>query len=179
MSTVTPQDNMKNTYLILFAAFLCSSTFGQTESKTRLIMPTEDFLNSNFRQNDTLDELTFSYLTTYYKMQGQRMPTHYSGFRYENWTCHWYQEFSEGIIYEYDSCLASGFVATITFTNVSRNDVVLLMETLYKLENNIWEDWKGEKTFYGPINQSKPRRSHEIQVKDGKIILRNCHACSP
>ena len=161
-------------YSIIFSIIVFSfSSFAQKENKTKLIIPSDDFFKSRNTLKDTLDELTFSYLKTYYKIKGKRHLTWYNGFRYENWPCHWYQKFSKGIVYEYDSCITSGFVSTIIFSNVTKNDVILLVESLYKSENN---EWNKEKTLYDP-KQKEIRCSHEIQVKDGKIILRNCRHC--
>lgn len=124
----------------------------------------------------------FSYLKKYYNEIGERKFG--NDYRLENKDLSgntWHQEFSKGIIYEYDTGGTPDhitgkreYLVTILFPNAKKADIVMLVEELYKRDNCSWYD--SNKDLYGPKSFTVGFNC-EIKIEKNSIILRVCSNC--
>lgn len=161
--------------LLLFVIFCSCFTHGENIT---LVRPGEVF----FEKRDTTEEIMLSYLKTYFMETGDKIFKNY--YRFENRDLSrntWYQEFSKGIIYEYDTGGTADnitgrreYIVTILFPCTQKEDICMLVEELYKHENCIWYD--SRKEIYGPKSFTVGFIC-EIKIEKNNIILRVCSNC--
>lgn len=149
------------TLIIFCTALIC---LGQKKGSV-LPHPERSFFNKGLADNG---DIIHNYLSEYFH---QTQDKKFIKNKY-NWDCNWTEVYNSNIIYERYICHEAGFDVTVTFPNITKEELSRICKILFKFTDHKWyNDYQ-----YGPLDDKAGCRIR-IEKEESTTVLTYICGC--